>query len=79
MSMSLRDINWRAKLRPAARLAMRLPTGVRSLAGTVLIAAGVAGIVLPVLGLWMAPLGMMFIALDVPPWRKRVEAWLRVQ
>jgi hypothetical protein len=44
----------------------------------VLIIAGVLGIVLPILGFWMAPLGLMFIALDVPPWRKRVEHWLGI-
>jgi hypothetical protein len=63
-------------VRPIYRFGKRLPLGVRSLAGLVLIAAGVAGIVMPILGFWMAPLGLMFIALDVPPWRRRVEAWL---
>jgi hypothetical protein len=57
---------------------MKLPPVVRSLAGLVLVVAGVLGIVLPILGFWMAPLGLMFIALDVPPWRKRVARWLRV-
>jgi len=75
---SLRNVDWRAKLQPLHRYAMKLPPGVRSLAGLVLIVAGVLGIVLPILGFWMAPLGLMFIALDVPPWRRRVERWLRV-
>jgi hypothetical protein len=75
---SLRNVDWRAKLQPLYRYAMKLPLGVRSLAGLVLIVAGVLGIVLPILGFWMAPLGLMFIALDVPPWRRRVERWLRV-
>ena len=75
---SLRNVDWRAKLQPLYRYAMKLPRGIRSLAGLVLIIAGVLGIVLPILGFWMAPLGLMFIALDVPPWRKRVEQWLGI-
>jgi len=74
----LARIDWRAKLRPLYKYGMRLPPGVRSLAGLVLIVAGVLGIVLPVLGFWMAPLGVMFIALDVPPWRRRVARWLGI-
>jgi|GEM_PF-4046920 hypothetical protein len=74
----LRNVDWRAKLRPLYKYAMKLPPVVRSLAGLVLIVAGVLGIVLPILGFWMAPLGVMFIALDVPPWRKRVARWLGI-
>ncbi len=74
--MRFQDIDWRAKLRPLFRFGTKLPVGVRSLVGFMLIAAGVVGIVMPLLGFWMAPLGVMFIALDIPPWRKRVEAWL---
>jgi hypothetical protein len=74
----LASVDWRAKLRPLYRFAMRLPPVIRSLAGLALIVAGVLGIVLPILGFWMAPLGVMFIALDVPPWRRRVERWLEI-
>ncbi len=74
--MSLKDVDWRAKVRPLYKLGTKLPPVVRSLLGLVLIAAGVLGIVVPLLGFWMAPIGLMLIALDVPPWRKRVEAWL---
>jgi hypothetical protein len=73
--MKLKDIDWRAKLRPLYRFANRLPRGVRTLAGLLLIVAGVFGIVLPVLGSWMAPLGLLFIAADVPPLRRRVDRW----
>jgi hypothetical protein len=69
-------VNWRSKVRPLYRFGTRLPPVVRSLAGVALIGAGVLGIVLPILGFWMAPLGAMFIALDVPPWRRRVERWI---
>ena len=75
----LSTIDWRAKLKLLYRYAMKLPPVVRSLAGLVLIVAGILGLVLPVLGFWMAPLGVMFIALDVPPWRRRVVRWLGVE
>ena len=75
---SLLNVDWRAKLRPLYKYAMRLPPVVRSLCGLVLIVAGVLGVVLPILGFWMAPLGVMFIALDVPPWRRRVARWLGI-
>lgn len=51
-----------------------IPRGLRSVAGIVLICGGVVGF-LPVLGFWMVPLGLAFIALDVPPLRRRVLAW----
>ena len=74
----LSSVDWRAKLRPLYKYAMKMPPVVRSVAGLVLIVAGVLGIVLPILGFWMAPLGVMFIALDVPPWRKRVARWIGI-
>jgi hypothetical protein len=79
-SMTIKDLRdgnwWRAKLRPLYRFATKLPPIVRSLAGLALIAAGVLGIVMPILGSWMAPLGLLFIAADIPPLRRRVENWL---
>jgi hypothetical protein len=74
--MSLKDIDWRAKLRPCYRFACKLPPVVRSLVGVALIGAGFLGIVMPILGFWMVPLGLLFIAADVPPLRRRVERWL---
>lgn len=50
----------------------RVPPGVRSLLGVVLIAAGLLGF-LPILGFWMIPLGLFFIALDIPALRRRVR------
>lgn len=50
----------------------RVPPGVRSGLGLVLIAAGMLGF-LPILGFWMIPLGLFFIALDVPALRRRVR------
>ena len=53
----------------------KLPRGVRSLLGLVLIVAGVFGF-LPILGFWMIPLGGALIALDVPPLRRRLFNWV---
>jgi len=53
----------------------RLPRGVRSVLGLLLAVAGVFGF-LPILGFWMLPLGGALIALDIPPLRRRLLAWL---
>ena len=39
---------------------------VRTLVALLLIIGGIAGIVLPVLGFWMVPLGLALLAVDVP-------------
>jgi hypothetical protein len=31
---------------------------------------------LPILGFWMLPLGVALIGLDIPPARKRIQAWM---
>jgi hypothetical protein len=57
--------------RPSARL-VRIPTGV------LLCLGGVFGI-LPLLGFWMLPLGLVLLAEDVPPLRRatsRVLDWI---
>jgi hypothetical protein len=74
--MNIKNVDWRSKVRPLYGFATRLPPVVRSLAGVVLILAGFLGIVMPILGFWMAPLGLLFIAADIPPLHKRVERWL---
>jgi len=56
--------NWaRGVLRRA-----RTPDAVfsRTLVALLLIIGGIAGIVLPVLGFWMVPLGLALLAVDVP-------------
>jgi hypothetical protein len=68
-------VDWRAKLRPIYRFATRVPPILRSFLGLVLIGLGVVGVILPILGFWMAPLGLIFIALDIAPLRRRVEDW----
>jgi hypothetical protein len=72
--------NWRHRLVIVAyRLVRwsqrRLPPGVRSLLGLILMAAGVVGF-LPVLGFWMLPLGVALVISDFPPLRRRLEHWL---
>ncbi|MEQ8859860.1 MAG: hypothetical protein RIC56_14550 [Pseudomonadales bacterium] len=50
--------------------------GVRSLLGVLLMIGGVFGF-LPVLGFWMFPLGVGFVALDLPMARHRMERWMQ--
>jgi hypothetical protein len=54
--------------RPSARW-VRIP------AGLLLIAGGVFAI-LPLLGLWMLPLGLVLLAEDIPPLRRGTDAAL---
>ena len=43
----------------------RVPHGVRSVIGVAFMVGGVFGF-LPILGFWMLPLGIAFVALDIP-------------
>ena len=52
-----------------------LPPGIRSLVGLLLMVGGVFGF-LPVLGFWMFPLGLAFIALDIPLTAHRIDDWM---
>ena len=52
-----------------------LPFGIRSAVGVLFMVGGVFGFV-PVLGFWMFPLGAAFIALDIPPTRHKIHAWM---
>jgi hypothetical protein len=56
----------------------RVPRGVRSILGVLCMIGGVAGF-LPILGFWMIPVGLALIALDIPPLRRRLLAWVRRQ
>jgi hypothetical protein len=49
--------------------------GMRSLIGFMLMVGGVFGF-LPVLGFWMFPLGIAFVALDVPMARHKIDDWM---
>jgi hypothetical protein len=53
-----------------------VPVGVRSLVGLLFLVGGVFGF-LPILGFWMIPLGLAFIALDVPFTRQRILDWMQ--
>ena len=53
----------------------KVPYGIRTLLGILLMIGGVLGF-LPILGFWMFPLGMAFIALDLPFTRKRIEDFI---
>ena len=53
----------------------RVPVGVRSVVGVFLMLAGVVGF-LPIVGFWMFPLGLAFVALDIPWTRKHIHDWM---
>lgn len=40
------------------------------------ILVGAFGWWLPIFGVWMVPLGAAFIALDFPPTRHKIHAWM---
>jgi hypothetical protein len=73
---------WKQTLAVVNRCAVwsdrHLPPGVRACLGVVAMACGVVGF-LPVVGFWMLPLGVVLIALDIPPLRRRVLRWLARQ
>ncbi|MFP6816956.1 MAG: hypothetical protein VB949_14990 [Pseudomonadales bacterium] len=52
-----------------------VPRGIRSLIGLLFMVGGVFGF-LPILGFWMLPLGAAFVALDIPPARRHIDAWM---
>ncbi len=65
-------------LRSALEWGEKVPFGLRTVLGLILMVAGVFGF-LPILGFWMLPLGVAFIALDVPPLRRRLLQWMEAQ
>ncbi|MBL9034961.1 MAG: hypothetical protein JNN33_09360 [Rhodospirillaceae bacterium] len=79
--MSIRS-SWKAALRAAHRGLLwcdrSLPRYTRGALGVLLVLASPLGL-LPVLGFWMLPLGLGLIALEVPPWRRRMLRWLERQ
>lgn len=54
----------------------RLPPGVRTLTGLMLMCGGVLGF-LPILGFWMFPLGVVILSLDYPPLKQKIELKLK--
>jgi hypothetical protein len=55
-----------------------LPRGVRTGLGVLAMVGGVFGF-LPIIGFWMFPLGVVLVALDIPPLRRRALDWLARQ
>ena len=53
----------------------KVPAGLRIPLGILMMIGGVFGF-LPILGFWMLPLGAAFVALDIPPARKRIDTWM---
>ena len=53
-----------------------VPWGLRSALGLLFVAGGIFS-VLPVLGIWMLPVGIVLISLDIPPWRDQLLRWLK--
>ena len=53
----------------------RLPIGLRSVLGLLIMVGGVFGW-LPVLGFWMLALGGALVALDLPWTRKGIRDWM---
>ena len=52
-----------------------VPPGIRSVIGILFMIGGVFGF-LPILGFWMLPLGVAFIALDLPFTKHKIEDWM---
>lgn len=73
---------WKQTLAAVNRAAIwsdrHLPPGLRSGVGVLAIVGGLVGF-LPVVGFWMLPLGVVLIALDIPPFRRCVLRWLARQ
>lgn len=51
--------------------------GVRTIAGILCIIGGILGF-LPILGYWMAPIGILLIGLDIPAFRKPIAARIAI-
>ena len=60
----------RRVLRALVTIRARVPYGLRSVLGVLLCIGGLLAI-LPVFGLWMLPLGILVIGLDVSEYRQR--------
>ena len=52
-----------------------VPPVIRSVIGLLFMVGGVFGF-LPILGFWMLPLGVAFVALDLPFTRHKIEDWM---
>ncbi len=60
------------------RLPLPGSAALRIALGILLILCGFLGIILPILGFWMAPLGLLVLSVDLPVarrLRRRIEVW----
>ncbi len=55
----------------------RLPPGVRSLVGILLVGTGVVALILPLPGIWIILLGVAFVAMEFPVLRRLQVRWLQ--
>lgn len=53
----------------------RVPVGVRSIVGILIMIGGVFWF-LPFVGIWCLPLGLAFVALDIPWTRQHILDWM---
>jgi len=67
------------RLRPILNRIKSMPASGRTIIGFLLLIGGILGI-LPVLGFWMIPLGLLVLSIDWP-WARRsylsIVVWLR--
>ena len=54
---------------------LKIPFEIRAVLGVLFVIGGIFGF-LPILGFWMIPVGLVLIALDVPPLRRWLRSWL---
>jgi hypothetical protein len=78
---------WCGRIKPIAIQAMRRANyvavkrmwpGTRAVAGILFCIGGVLGF-LPILGVWMLPVGVILIAMEVPRFRPPMLRWLTRQ
>lgn len=62
-------MTFRQTLKTFREKVTRLPKPVRIIAGILLVLSGLVGF-LPVLGFWMAPVGLAVLAIDIPVVKK---------
>ena len=64
-------------LRHGMYFGRRLPPGVRSLVGILLVLAGIIGLILRLPGVWIILLGVAFVAMEFPVLRRHQFRWLQ--
>lgn len=65
-------MSFRQKIKTFREKVSRLPKPVRIIVGVLFVLLGLVGF-LPILGFWMAPLGLAILAIDIPIVKKLVH------